>query len=604
VQALVERLISRARRAADDDADAGFTLIEMVVALIVFALVAEGLAGALIGSARGQMYARNDNGAKGLTQQRVDAMRSLPYHVDRQNGPFVDLLDMYFPNTLATTTAVPLPDLTSGKASGQYFATPPATADVLPGPYYRLTIPGASLSANDARYTQIVYTQFLHADNPAATPLPAASIPTTYNNGTPGTDQPPSPIVGVTVVTSWSSNGVSHKFTTFTEIASQGTDATLVVAQAKSAAVLIQTQDYLNNGIVATVGGVTVNGALSSGSRSGADAVSASIADADTTLATGTITGATGSASAPVDVANTTVNDSAPHSIGSGGSCNGWGAFGPTRYSNLGASVAGGLPVVPVTADGTPTSLQVTSGLLANGNSTCSGLWFSNQVDGTAQPDSTLGLSSANPMIRIADVSGSDYTVTGGADVYTAMATGAGGAVTTMATASMKTWLKVFPGLPFLTPLPSLPAGYPAFNGAPGLVNLYLTSAQLTCTSADSIGNTSASLAYSGYVVWYTSAGWQHAAFSWSSASPSSDPLAIVKLNAPVTVDGAGAPVPLSSYVTSITGATAITGQNGGMQSVEGVVSLGTVPTLAGWPGTTIGVELGQLSCVAQDNRS
>jgi hypothetical protein len=111
-------------------------------------------------------------------------------------------------------------------------------------------------------------------------------------------------------------------------------------------------------------------------------------------------------------------------------------------------------------------------------------------------------------------------------------------------------------------------------------------------------------LAYSGYVVWYTSAGWQHAAFSWSSASPTTDPLAVVNLNAPVTVDGAGAPVPLSSYVTSITGATAITGQNGGMQTVEGAVALGTVPTLAGWPGTTIGVELGQLSCVAQDNRS
>ncbi|HEX7106318.1 MAG TPA: prepilin-type N-terminal cleavage/methylation domain-containing protein [Acidothermaceae bacterium] len=604
MQALVERLVSRARRAADDDA--GFTLIEMVVALIVFALVAEGLAGALIGSARGQMYARNDNGAKGLTQQRVDAMRSLPYHVDEQNGPFVDLLDMYFPNTLATTTAVPLPDLTSGKASGQYFATPPATPDVLPGPYYRLTISGASLGANDARYTQIVYTQFLHADNPAATPLPAASIPTTYNNGTPGTDQPPSPIVGVTVVTSWASNGVSHKFSTFTEIASQGTDATLVVAQAKSAAVLIQTQDYLNNSIVATVGGVTVNGALSSGSRSGADAVSASIADADPSLAAGTITGATGSASAPVDVANTTVSDSAPHAIGSGSApCSGgWGAFGPTWYSNLGASVAGGLPVVPVTADGTPTSLQVTSGLLAKNSSTCGGVWFSNQVDGTAQPDSTLGLSSTNPMIRIADVAGSGPTVTGGADVYTATATGAGGAVTTMATASMNTWLKVFPGLPFLTPLPALPAGYPAVNGAPGLVNLYLTSARLTCTSADSIGNTSASLAYSGYVVWYTSAGWQHAAFSWSSASPTTDPLAVVNLNAPVTVDGAGAPVPLSSYVTSITGATAITGQNGGMQTVEGAVALGTVPTLAGWPGTTIGVELGQLSCVAQDNRS
>jgi len=598
----VDRLLTRVRQA--EEPDAGFTLIEMVVALIVFALVAQGLAGVLIGSARGQLYARNDNGAKGLTQQRIDAMRSLPYHVDAQNGPFVDLLDMYFPNALATSTTIPLPDLVSGNATGTYSASPAATADLLPGPYYKVTIPGSALGPDDARYTQVIYTQFLHADNPAASPLPSTSIPSTYNNATVGADQPPSPIIGVTVVTSWSNSGQTHKFTTFTEIASQGTDATLVVAQAKSAAMLLQTQDRAGNSIIATVGGVTVNGTLSNGSRAGADATAASIVDTDPTLSVGSITGAKGSAAAPVDVANGTLSDSNNYAIGSGFDCGGWGAFGHTTYSNLGASVSGGLPVAPVGADATTSSLQVSSGLVASGGSACGGLWFTNQVDSTVVPDASLGLSSANPMVRIADASGSGPTVTGGADVYTGTATGAAGAVAATSSASMNTWLKVFPGLPFVTGTPTLPSGYPALSGSLGLVNLYLTTAQLACTSADTIGTSSAALTYSGYVVWYTTAGWQHAAFNWSSASPTTDPLAVVNLSAPVTVDGTGAPVPLSSYITSITGATAITGDNGGLKSIEGAVSLGTVPTLTSSPGTTIGIELGQLSCVAQDNRS
>ena len=271
--------IRQLRSAASDD---GFTLIEMVVALIVFALVASALAGVLIGSARGQLFAQKNTAAKNFAQQQVDSMRSLPYHVDAQNGPYVDLLDLYFPNALSTLTTIP--NIIPGQSvSGNYVASAAATATNPAGPYYQVTIPGNLVSAKLASFTQVVYTQFLNANNPAATPINASLIPSTYNNAVVGADLPVSPLLGVTVVTSWSLNGVVHNLTTFTEISNEGSDTSLVVNQAKAAAVRVLTQDRNKNAITVTLASVTANGSVSNSSSAGADALGASVVYTDAT---------------------------------------------------------------------------------------------------------------------------------------------------------------------------------------------------------------------------------------------------------------------------------------------------------------------------------
>jgi hypothetical protein len=161
----------------------------------------------------------------------------------------------------------------------------------------------------------------------------------------------------------------------------------------------------------------------------------------------------------------------------------------------------------------------------------------------------------------------------------------------------MNTWVKVFPGVS----IPSSPPSSWGITGHPGLVNIQLTSASLSCSSTSG-GGTAATLSYSGQVAWYTqTAGWQLRSFSWASGGAATDPLSFIDLTQPVNSTGK----PLSAYITSISGATAVTGGSGGVQTVEAAVHLSTVPTLgSSYPNTALGLEFGHLACVAQDNRS
>lgn len=586
---------ARLRAARDDggDEDGGFTLIEVVIAIVLFAMVAQGLAAALIGSATSTTVVKMSQTAKNLAQQRIDAMRSLPYHVDAQNGPYVDLLDLYFHS--ASGTVDTLPDIVQTPSGGvvtvpgQYQAT--GSVGGVTGPSYQVTIAGNLLGQAYAKFTEVVYTQFLRTDNPTAAPLAASQIPSTYNNTLVGKDQPPSPIVGVTVVVTWSVHSQAHVLRTFTEITNEGTDSSLVVAQAKATAVQIQSQDYAGNAITGIVASVTLNGSLSSGSQAGASATGASISDG----AVGTVLGAQGAAVAPPNPSGTAGLGAATgrQQIGTSGSC-GWGAFGPTQNSDVTATAANGQPRVPADAAASA-SPAVSASLLASGGNACAGMWLSNAVDGSPSTDPSLNLWSG-PMVSVQDQTGSSPILTGSGDVFTGPA-GPPGAVAATAATTSSTWVKVFPGLSFV---PAPPSGY-GISWPYGLVDVQLTSSTLDCTSTIG-GGTNATLGYSGNVAWYTyTAGWQIRSFSWASGSGAGDPLSVVDVTKAVNSAG----TPLSAYVPSVSGATSVVGGSGGVQSVEAAVSISTVPTLgSSYPGSTLGVELGHLSCVAQDNRS
>lgn len=104
------------------DGDEGFTLVEVVVALLIFAVAAQSLAYSLISSAVASTRARSQTTVKNLAQQRIEAMRTLPFHVDAQNGPYVDLLDLYYHDDAGAADS--LPDVVQGATvSGQYVAT-------------------------------------------------------------------------------------------------------------------------------------------------------------------------------------------------------------------------------------------------------------------------------------------------------------------------------------------------------------------------------------------------------------------------------------------------------------------------------------------------
>jgi prepilin-type N-terminal cleavage/methylation domain-containing protein len=604
--------IRQLRSAASDE---GFTLVEMVVALIVFALVAQALAGVLMGSARGQLFAQNNTTAKNFAQQQVDSMRSLPYHVDAQNGPYVDLLDLYFPNAVPYPATTTIPNVIPGQTvQGSYVASAAATATNPAGPYYQVTIPGSKVNPTKlASYTQVVYTQFLNANSPAATPISASLIPSGYNNSTVGTDLPVSPLLGVTVVTSWALNGAVHNLKTFTEISNEGSDTSLVVNQAKSAAVRILTQDRNKNAITVTLASVTANGSVSNSSSSGATALGASVVYTDATNplspVRAEVDGEKLSAASPPNPGGTSgqFGQGASGVIPAGASGCGWADFAPTQVSDVTSTTASGLPVVPSDATPNPTSPTVTAALQSNGGGPCAGMYFSNQIDSVVLTNPALLLNPAFPMVQLEDVGGGSSAVTGQASIYTAATGGAPGAASSQAASGMFTWLKIFPGLPFVPATTPGGANYPV--GSPGLVNVKLTAASLSCQSVGGqTGATSqAVLTYTGVIAWWTYNavplnGWHTAPFTFTTAS-TTDPLAGIGLNLASPLNSTGTST-LSTYITSVVGATGAAPSDG-VQSVEAAVAITTVPTLPGatLTGSALGVELGHLSCVALDNR-
>ena len=88
--------MKRRRLQTHPQADAGFSLLEIMVAITVFAIAAAGITPLFLSSIRAAAIAKYNTQAKNLMQERIDSMRNLPYHVATSSGPYVDLLDTYF----------------------------------------------------------------------------------------------------------------------------------------------------------------------------------------------------------------------------------------------------------------------------------------------------------------------------------------------------------------------------------------------------------------------------------------------------------------------------------------------------------------------------
>jgi type II secretory pathway pseudopilin PulG len=135
----------------------GFTLIEVVVAFGLLVVVMVSALPVFVHMLKATAVTKANTQAKNLAQERLDQMRDLRFHVDRQNGPFLDLLDTYYTNA---KSAGPTTTVTSGSGtvSGKYVALGGGTGGEPAAPFYRVStgpIPGAT------RFSQIIDSQFL-----------------------------------------------------------------------------------------------------------------------------------------------------------------------------------------------------------------------------------------------------------------------------------------------------------------------------------------------------------------------------------------------------------------------------------------------------------
>ena len=114
-----------ARRLAHRD-ERGFTLVEVLAAMIVFAIAATAVTTMFAAGLRASLMTKMDTTAKNLSQQRFEQVRNLPFHIDQvssgTNPP--DLLDTYY----VALDALLTPAVEPGPGEAVFIVTTPGRA--------------------------------------------------------------------------------------------------------------------------------------------------------------------------------------------------------------------------------------------------------------------------------------------------------------------------------------------------------------------------------------------------------------------------------------------------------------------------------------------
>lgn len=179
----------------------GFSLVETMVAITVFALITVGITPLLISSLRGSALSRSLNFSKNLVQESMERLRGLPYY---DSATSRDLLDLYYPNLSTGYSATPPPTFTTTCTSTSVVpattgaqACPPPRADDLRLP---------------AGYTLTYAAQFVEPAGTTPETYNVVAPPTGYDAASASTSQPSAQLLRMTITISWSQTGTPRRF--------------------------------------------------------------------------------------------------------------------------------------------------------------------------------------------------------------------------------------------------------------------------------------------------------------------------------------------------------------------------------------------------------
>jgi prepilin-type N-terminal cleavage/methylation domain-containing protein len=537
----------------------GFTLVEVLVAITLLGLVAAAMLPLLLIGARASTVVKHETEAKNVAQERLEQMRQLAYQVDRQNGPFIDLLDNYYPNrTAATGTGAGWVSGTAARLDGE-----PAT-----GSFYRVVfdpVPGSP------GFRQTVASQFLRADR---APVPDASF-TTYNSQLSGVDAAPSNLLGVTVITTWQVAGTPKRFEVFTQIADQGRKESLIASQAQVTALRVESSAPDGSSLSAVAGSVNADGRLSDGSSAAVRAEAGRAASGSSSPVLAANQDALSPGTAPAGTPSLSA-------VTTGTAC-GYGSFGRSVTTGVTAATTGGLPQAPSTVGTTTTPAAFSSAsLLANSGGSCGTFGFGNL---SSSYDAALQLRTGVPLINVPDdTNGNTEVLYGRTYINASPDTAASPFVAAGARAGMVRSVDLLPTT-FVT------------DGR-GVVSIKLDSARLDCLSTGAAPTAS----YTVSITYWNGTSRQQllAPFTWSSTTAATDPLAGLNL-ATVSVGGGKT---LADYIASWSFGTSLSeGSTNGVAGLDAAIRVTTRPVRASDPTSSFGLVLGAMSCVADDNR-
>jgi prepilin-type N-terminal cleavage/methylation domain-containing protein len=408
--------------------DSGFTLVELLVSLTVFAVFAVAAGGMLLGGFRASLVAKLDTGAKNLGQERLEQIRNLPFHIDHPmvGTPAVagasetdDVLDTYFPRYSASSVAC----ATTGFVAA---ASARCTADGDPaaGDFYRVVInpiPGF------AKYRQYISTQFLGSSGYSGAAL---TVPASYNTqGDPSSaDIPVSSFIGVNVATFWTAGALQKKLTLFSLVQQGRPAATVAAFSGRAVALKLSGPTVSGTTSVSEVGLVSLDGTTARNTT--ASTVAQSVytgADPGDRISGSCALSSSGGASpaCAAPVVSGSMRESG----------NVLGSFSNSSVTGVQQSTTGGLPKVgDADAAANPTAL-VTAGLTHTGNApdisgSSSGSLayaFNGAASGSAAVGrSDLRMTTGQPLVWLDKSTGPTLTVCGNASSPAVAGTGLG----------------------------------------------------------------------------------------------------------------------------------------------------------------------------------
>jgi prepilin-type N-terminal cleavage/methylation domain-containing protein len=572
----------RDRRPADDG---GFTLVEVIVAMGLLAVVSSAVLAMTVTGLRAAGTAKFASQAKGVIQARIESMRTMPYHVGRSAGEYVDVLDTYFTDVGGPAT-VPVCRTASTYAkpetswNGYVSATATRCAYEPAGPFYRKvdTVAAPGMGA----FTVVTDTQYLSLDTP---PTPVAP-PFDYDRRSATADTPASQQIGVTVTVLYKAAQARKATSSYTQIAARLPAVPVVISEASTQALRVSGA-VAGEPVLLTAGTVTNKGAVYTGSTVFAQANAASASSGNGATANG----ATLARSAPADITTGLTGNAGAGKLNN--TCD-YACFGPSNVRDL-AVVTTGPPGQPgVLKAGTP-ALPINAFLPANGASPVG--FFTKNVRGD------LGLLAAEPVVTFDQNDSSAFSawagcasVDGGPDAH-AYATGyldsstSFGSRITAACATAQTRTVAL----FRT------------SWAPdGIVQVRLNYASAYCntTVLNGVPAATATVSYDADVRYWNGSGYTSAGNV--SHTNATDPLAAVPLGTSV-----GGGKRLGDYVSSwasLAGASTSGGNtNRAKASVAGVVRIDSQPMLAPSgaldPSSVVSIQVGALACEATDLR-
>jgi prepilin-type N-terminal cleavage/methylation domain-containing protein len=561
--------MSRRIRARRDEG--GFTLVEVIAAMGIFSIVAAAATAMFAAGLRASVMTKMDTTAKNLSQQRFEAVRNLPFHIDQlaagTNPP--DLLDTYYVNN-------------SGSAGRGVQGYVPAgatrwTADGDPatGAFYRYVqaaVPGYT------QYKQYVATQFLNDSGTAIAPTG------TFNTQVYSQDVPPSATVGVGVTTFWTAAKVNKVHRTYTQITSGRPSPPSAVFQSRMTALRLSGGLSLGESLTLDIAALTSDGAKSTSVSSAMAARGATAAIAGGS----SVSGVTTTAQAPPD-SGALSGSAGPRTLTYNG--NTYATFGSTSTAGVLAGTSTGQPLAAST--GTPGQAN----LLGSGAGANVATFA---IDSTAP--ARLALLATHAFVADAACGGgcSNVGVTGSAN---STVSGTTHSVNASSSATVRGTLALLP----TTYAPN------------GLIRIKLTSATVSCSVTRTGSATpvaAAAVTYSGTVSYFapTAPGnvGGYVTVDVNSSQLASPLTAALLSSTRVATDSAGQPIYLSDYFaswSSLYSASAAASKTLGATgttaaaSVSGVIGVTTIPLREDDDTSAVGATVGLGSCDAEDYR-